>query len=258
MWLTLRLAALPCSARLKKKENQHLRLPTIAKVKIYQSVSFWHGCFSATRGQDSIRSFQHGLKLWTGNCRTSDSDTQTFSERFIERLGTNSRIQFKQNFLTCCWMKSKCSSLYSCSFSNVEIASLCNEKVKPRRGQTKHAGNKFHQNTLPVDIYMNATVKPIHAVVRRALTFVTTTRIGIPRLWERVVSPSGSNTLSSSVLEAAGCRGFGWVLRGPLVVLPSIGSVYSWNCRTTVGGKKPHIWTSCGCFAFFICRVDIM
>lgn len=59
---------------------------------------------------------------------------------------------------------------------------------------------------------------------------------GIPRLFDSVVSPSGSNTLSSSTAEAAGWRGFGCVRRGALlVVLPSIGSVYSWNCRTTEG-----------------------
>ena len=37
------------------------------------------------------------------------------------------RIQYKQNFLMCCWIKSKCSSLKSCSFSSVEIASACKE-----------------------------------------------------------------------------------------------------------------------------------
>ena len=97
----------------------------------------------------------------------------------------------------------------------------------------------WHQSSHNLDAVFQFKIHfTIFWIQQIKLTFATTTITGIPRLFDSVDSPSGSNTLSSSVLEAAGCSGFGWVLRVAPVVLPSIGSVYSWKWRTTTNMIK--------------------
>lgn len=73
------------------------------------------------------------------------------------------------------------------------------------------------------------------------LTLVITTTIGIPRFCDRVSSPRGSSTLSSSVVLAVGWRGFTSRLwEGTwLPELFSSGSVYSWKNLTT---RKSSHW----------------
>ena len=135
--------------------------------------------------------------------------------------GVDGRIQLRQNLRMDCCIKSKWSSLYPCVFSRSTIESDCMYVcVRCGVGGCEvwgWVGVCVRWGGLHVGLLYNVHTDVHNLNTTLDCTLQQTTTTGSPRLQVRVVSPSGSVTLSPSVTTGG-----------------SSGSMYPWNSDTTV------------------------